>query len=60
MLAYRNQFWLFVNNQLVANLEDPEYGRSYGSFALFVRAYVTYDLEARFDDFTFWHIRYMP
>jgi len=31
-----------------------------GYFAVYVRASLTFDLTATFDDFAFWHIPYIP
>jgi hypothetical protein len=58
--AYRDQFYLYVNGQPVSYVRDAAYSRSIGNFALYVRSSMTYDLEAQFDDFALWHIRYVP
>ena len=60
IMGYRDRFYVFVNDQPVGNLIDPQYSRSFGSFALYVRASHTYNLGATFDDFSYWHIRYVP
>jgi serine/threonine protein kinase len=58
--AYRDQFYLYINDQPVSFVSDPAYSRSFGNFALYVRSSMTYDLEAQFDDFAFWHVKYVP
>ena len=58
--AYMDDFAFFINGQQVGELNDPQYPYTYGTFALYVRASRTYDLTAAFDDFAFWHIRYLP
>jgi serine/threonine protein kinase len=58
--AYRNQFYLYINDQPVSFVNDSTYSRSFGNFALYVRSSMTYDLEAQFDDFAFWHVKYVP
>jgi serine/threonine protein kinase len=60
ILGYRDRFYLFVNDQPVGNVTDPQYSRSFGQFALYVRASQTYDLSATFDDFSYWNIRFVP
>ncbi len=60
ILAFRDQFVLYVNGREVGRYTDPEFARSYGKFAMYVRASLTYNLDATFDDFAFWHIRYYP
>jgi serine/threonine protein kinase len=60
LLAYQDRFLLFANDEVLGEVIDPEYARSFGSFALFVRSSLTYELMAHFDDFSFWHIRYLP
>jgi serine/threonine protein kinase len=60
IMGYRDRFYLFVNDQPVGNITDPQYSRSFGQFALYVRASNTYDLSATFDDFSYWNIRYVP
>ena len=58
--AYMDDFVFFINGVQVGELNDPQYPYTYGTFALYVRASRTYDLTAAFDDFAFWHIRYLP
>lgn len=58
--AYQNDFILFVNGTQVGQTSDRLYSYDYGTFALFVRASLTYDLTASFDDFAVWHISYIP
>lgn len=60
IMGYRDRFYLFVNDQPVGNVTDPQYSRSFGQFALYVRASQTYDLSATFDDFSYWNIRFVP
>jgi serine/threonine protein kinase len=60
IMGYRDRFYLFVNDQPVGNVTDPQYSRSFGQFALYVRASNTYDLSATFDGFSYWNIRYVP
>lgn len=60
LFAYRDQFYIFINNQAVSHVVDSAYARSFGNFALYVRSSMTYDLEARFDDFALWHVKYVP
>ncbi|MDF1500802.1 MAG: serine/threonine-protein kinase [Anaerolineales bacterium] len=60
LFAFRDQFFLYINGEPVSHVIDPTYSRSFGNFALYVRSSMTYDLEARFDDFAFWHVRYVP
>lgn len=60
IMGYRDRFYLFVNDQPVGNITDPQYSRSFGQFALYVRASHTYDLSATFDDFSYWNIRFVP
>ncbi|MCJ7824617.1 MAG: serine/threonine protein kinase [Anaerolineales bacterium] len=60
VLGYRDRFYVFINDQPVSLVFDPEYSRSFGSFALYVRASHTFNLGATFDDFSYWHIRYVP
>ncbi|MGB2895111.1 MAG: serine/threonine-protein kinase [Anaerolineales bacterium] len=60
IMGYRDRFYLFINNQPVGFIVDSEYSRSFGFFALYVRASQTYNLGATFDDFSYWHIRFVP
>jgi len=60
IMGYRDRFYLFVNDQPVGIVTDPQYSRSFGQFALYVRASQTYDLGATFDDFSYWNIRFVP
>jgi len=60
IMGYRDRFYLFVNDQPVGSVSDPQYSRSFGQFALYVRASQTYDLSATFDDFSYWNIRFVP
>ncbi len=60
IMGYRDRFYLFVNDQPVGSVTDPQYSRSFGQFALYVRASQTYDLGATFDDFSYWNIRFVP
>lgn len=60
LLAYRDQFYVYINDQAISHVVDPAYSRSFGNFALYVRSSLTYDLEATFDDFALWHVRYVP
>jgi len=60
IMGYRDRFYLFVNDQPVGIVTDPQYSRSFGQFALYVRASQTYDLSATFDDFSYWNIRFVP
>ena len=60
IMGYRDRFYLFVNDQPIGSVSDPQYSRSFGQFALYVRASQTYDLGATFDDFSYWHIRFVP
>ncbi len=58
--AYQNDFVFFVNGTQVGESVDRLYSFDYGTFALFVRASLTYELTATFDDFAVWHISYIP
>ena len=60
IMGYRDRFYLFINDQPVGIITDPEYSRSFGYFSLYVRASQTYNLGAKFDDFSYWHIRFVP
>ncbi|MGD8634569.1 MAG: protein kinase, partial [Anaerolineales bacterium] len=60
LFAYRDQFYVYINGQPVSYVRDKAYSRSFGNFALYVRSSMTYDLEAQFDDFALWHVRYVP
>ena len=58
--GYKGEFHLFVNDYEIGEYEDHEYQYTYGYFAAYVRASRTFDLEATFDDFAFWHIPFIP
>jgi hypothetical protein len=58
--GYDGKFYLFVNNELITDFFDNGMPYSYGFFAAYVRAQVTYPLTASFDDFAFWHIPFIP
>lgn len=58
--AYQNDFIFFVNGEQVGDAVDRLFSFNYGTFAVFVRASLTYDLTASFDDFAVWHIPYVP
>jgi hypothetical protein len=60
VLAYQGRFVFYVNGLQVGTFTENNYQYSYGSFALYVRASVTYDLTASFDDFHYWHVRASP
>ena len=60
LMAFQGNFVVFINDQLVGTVAHPDYNRSFGNFALYVRASQTYDLTATFDDFAFWHVRTIP
>ncbi len=60
VLAFQGRFVFYVNGDQVGSFTEQNYSYSYGAFALFVRASVTYDLTASFDDFNFWHLRSSP
>jgi hypothetical protein len=60
IFASYQRFVLFINDVEVGKTQDPEYARSIGDFALFVRASQTYDLQAWFDNFAYWNVRYVP
>ncbi|MEJ2010719.1 MAG: serine/threonine-protein kinase [Anaerolineales bacterium] len=60
VLAYLDRFVLYVNDQQVGTVIDPQYTYSFGAFALYVRASLTYSLQASFDNFSAWHIRAVP
>ena len=60
ILAYQGRFVFYVNGEQVGSFTEENYAYSYGSFALFVRASVTFDLTASFDEFSFWHLRASP
>jgi serine/threonine protein kinase len=60
VLGYQGRFVFFVNGQQVGTYTEDNYQYSYGVFALFVRASLTYDLTASFDDFSYWHLRASP
>jgi serine/threonine protein kinase len=58
--GYQGQFYMFVNDVEIGEYFDHDYIFSYGYFAVYVRASRTFDLEATFDDFAFWHIPFIP
>jgi hypothetical protein len=58
--AYLNRFVLFINGVEVGEVFDPNNSYSFGSFAVYVNAFLTYDLTANFDDFAFWHVKALP
>ncbi len=58
--GYDGKFYLFINNELISDFFDNGMPYSYGFFAAYVRAQVTYPLTASFDDFAFWHIPFIP
>ena len=60
VLAYQGRFVFYVNGQQVGTVIDSGYPYSYGAFALYVRASLTYNLTASFDNFGFWHLRASP
>jgi serine/threonine protein kinase len=60
VLGYQGHFVFYVNGQQVGTYTEENYQYSYGSFALFVRASLTYNLTASFDDFSYWHLRASP
>jgi hypothetical protein len=57
--AYQGKFQMFINGFHVGEYFDSSYPWSYGVFAAYVRAETTFDLTAQFDDFSFWHIRFI-
>jgi serine/threonine-protein kinase len=60
LLGFGGRLVLFVNDRQVGTVTDEEYTYSFGTFALFVRASLTFDLQASFDDFEVWHLRTVP
>ncbi len=60
LMAFQGNFVVFINDQPVGTVTHGDYRRSFGNFALYVRASQTYDLTATFDDFAFWHVRSIP
>ena len=60
ILGYQGRFVFYANGQQVGSYTENNYTYSYGSFAIFVRASVTYNLTASFYDFSFWHLRASP
>ena len=58
--GYKGEFHLFVNDFEIGEYLDQEYRYTFGYFAAYVRASRTFDLEATFDDFAFWHIPFIP
>jgi hypothetical protein len=58
--GYQGRFHLFINGQEVGEYWDTDYRFTFGTFALFTRASLTYDLTGTFDDFAFWNIKYIP
>jgi hypothetical protein len=57
--AYQNHFVLFVNGKQVGELYDRNNSYTYGTFAVYVRASQTYDLQADFDNFAYWNIPFI-
>ena len=60
LMAFQGNFVVFINDQLVGTMTHTDYNRTFGNFALYVRASQTYGLTATFDDFAFWHVRNIP
>lgn len=58
--GYQGRFRLFINGQEVGEYWDTDYRYTFGTFALFTRASLTYDLTGTFDDFASWNIKYIP
>ncbi len=58
--GYQGRFRLFINGQEVGEHWDTDYLFTFGTFALFTRASQTYELTGTFDDFAFWHIKFIP
>jgi len=58
--GYKGMFHLFINDHEIGEYFDNQYYYTYGYFAAYVRASRTFDLEATFDDFAFWHIPFIP
>lgn len=58
--AFMNRFVLFINGVEVGEVFDGNNSYSFGSFAVYVNAFLTYDLTAVFDDFAFWHVKSLP
>ncbi|MEJ2011561.1 MAG: hypothetical protein P8X64_04970 [Anaerolineales bacterium] len=58
--GYDGNFYLFVNNTQIDHFFDNGMPYSYGFFAAYVRAQVSYPLSASFDDFAFWHLPFIP
>jgi hypothetical protein len=57
--GYQDNFEFFINGVKVGEAQDPAYSYSYGTFAVYVRGYATHELKAEFDDFAYWHVRYL-
>jgi len=58
--GYQGRFRLYINGQEVGEFWDTDYLFTYGTFTLFTRASVTYELTGTFDDFAYWNIKYIP
>ncbi|MCK4962319.1 MAG: hypothetical protein KAS19_07525 [Anaerolineales bacterium] len=58
--GYQGRFVLFVNGYRVGEHYDSNYPYNFGFFAVYVRASLTFDLTATFDDFAYWRIPYIP
>lgn len=58
--GYQGRFRLFINGQEIEDFWDTDYMFTFGTFALFTRASLTYDLTGTFDNFAFWNIKYIP
>lgn len=58
--GYQGKFHFLINGFHVGEYFDPNYTHSFGYFAAYVRASQTFDLRAEFDDFAFWHIKFIP
>lgn len=58
--GYMGKFYLFLNGHEIGEYFDQGYTYSNGYFAVYVRASLTFDLQATFDDFAFWHIPFIP
>jgi hypothetical protein len=58
--GYKGKFHLFINDYEISEYFDSQYYYTYGYFAAYVRASRTFELEATFDDFAFWHIPFIP
>ncbi|HKZ55964.1 MAG TPA: hypothetical protein VJ123_10820 [Anaerolineales bacterium] len=56
----RREFLLYVNGEQVGQATDPQNSYTSGIFAAYVRASLTFDLTATFDDFAYWNIPFQP